>query len=142
VFEFTFQGSENPFYLYDLPGYGHARVSKEQKKHWNQLIPLFFSNLTAHDLCIQIQDARHLMMDSDLEFLNLVNQYHPPLCLLVNKWDKLKKQADRSKVNNTIKNKIMPLNNVSYIFKSSTISHLGEAEILSCFYQKLMASDF
>lgn len=44
-FELNLNGKKStlqPFYLIDLPGYGHAEVSKEMSKNWNELMGIFF----------------------------------------------------------------------------------------------------
>jgi GTP-binding protein len=135
VFEVKFINSDHIFYLYDLPGYGHARVSKEQKKHWNTVIPYFFSKLTQEDLIIQIQDARHLLTGADHDFISLVTQYEPKKCLFINKWDKLKKQKEKAQANKIIKNDILSIPGIAYIFKTSATEGLGKPEVLQCFNQ-------
>ena len=47
VFEISLAGMEegkpNTFYLFDLPGYGHAAVSKAMSANWEKLMANFFA---------------------------------------------------------------------------------------------------
>lgn len=109
VFSFKLLDKENPevreslFYLFDLPGYGHAEVSKEMAAHWNKLMSVFFNRVSPRTLMINIQDARHPMQKSDMQFLEYLNKFEFPRHNLLNKFDKLKKQKDRAKLDKEIK---------------------------------------
>ena len=47
------------FFLFDLPGYGHAQVSKEMLKNWRKLMDTFFMNAPRGMTIVNIQDASH-----------------------------------------------------------------------------------
>jgi GTP-binding protein len=125
VFEATFyieiENEKTPMtgLLYDLPGYGHANVSKEMAKSWNQLMAIFFEILAGNAVLFNIQDARHPFEKADLKFLNFITEYPTKAHLLLNKYDKLKKQADRSslakllKANKEITDNFQTVNKVS-----------------------------
>jgi GTP-binding protein len=109
VFSFNLLNKEQPelreqlFYLFDLPGYGHAEVSKEMAAHWNKLMSVFFNRVSKDTLMINIQDARHPMQKSDMQFVEYLNTFDFPRHNLLNKIDKLKKQKDRAKLDKDIK---------------------------------------
>ncbi|WP_206611186.1 ribosome biogenesis GTP-binding protein YihA/YsxC [Halobacteriovorax sp. HLS] len=87
------------FYFYDLPGYGHAQVSKEMSKNWEVLIGTFFSEISLHTLMLNIQDARHPNQKSDQEFHSFLKEFSFETFILFNKIDKLKKQKERAALN-------------------------------------------
>jgi GTP-binding protein len=87
------------FYFYDLPGYGHAQVSKEMSKNWELLMGTFFSEISFHTLMLNIQDARHPNQKSDQEFHQFLKGYNFETFILFNKIDKLKKQKERAALN-------------------------------------------
>lgn len=87
------------FYFYDLPGYGHAEVSKEMSKNWEILMSTFFANISLHTLMVNIQDARHPNQKSDQEFHQFLKGFNFETFLLFNKIDKLKKQKERAALN-------------------------------------------
>ena len=57
-----------PFFLFDLPGYGFAEVSKEMQRNWQALMGTFFGNLPTSVSLLNIQDARHPDQKSDQDF--------------------------------------------------------------------------
>ncbi len=104
TFEFEYEDQENetvpcPLYLFDLPGYGHAKVSKEMGKNWNVLMSTFFNNIDVNNVCLlNIQDARHPDQKADADFANFIYPFNFETFLLFNKMDKLKTQKDRGKL--------------------------------------------
>jgi GTP-binding protein len=58
-----------PFILFDLPGYGHAEVSKAMAKNWDMLMSEFFTKISQDVAIINIQDARR----PNQKFLLLIN---------------------------------------------------------------------
>lgn len=91
----------NPnFYLFDLPGYGHAQVSKQMEKNWAQLMDIFFGNLSQRVAIFNIQDSRHPNTDVDQSFHSYLKSFDNETTLILNKYDKLKKQSERAKLKN------------------------------------------
>jgi GTP-binding protein len=84
------------YYLFDLPGYGHAKVSKEMQKNWHKLMTCFFEYLSKHICILNIQDARHPDQASDQEFHKYMRNFDNETFLVLNKSDKLKKQKERA----------------------------------------------
>ncbi len=91
--------TQSKLLCYDLPGYGHAEVSKKMQKNWNYLMGEFFANASDRSLMINIQDARHPNQKSDVEFQSYLKNFNYNTYLLFNKIDKLKKQKDRAALN-------------------------------------------
>jgi GTP-binding protein len=107
IFKFKLQKDKVDFphptlFLIDLPGYGHAEVSKEMSKNWDQLMGSFFVNLSPHILIINIQDARHPDQASDREFYGFIKNTNSEVALFFNKMDKLKTQKERAALNKEI----------------------------------------
>lgn len=101
VFSFILENEESEFkfHLYDLPGYGHAEVSKAMSKNWQYIMTEFFANMNDLSLLINIQDARHPNQKSDKIFYEYINAENVPIFLIFNKMDKLKKQKERAALN-------------------------------------------
>jgi GTP-binding protein len=87
---------EQPLYLFDLPGYGFAEVSKEISKNWNTLMDVFFAALSPYVSLVNLQDSRHPNQASDKEFHHFIKTYHYETFLVFNKIDKLKTQKERA----------------------------------------------
>jgi GTP-binding protein len=92
----TKNGTTKNLYLIDLPGYGHANISKEMAQNWQKLIDTFFSNLPKTIGIINVQDARRPDQDIDKEFNNYIGSFDVTTFLVLNKIDKLKKQTEKS----------------------------------------------
>jgi GTP-binding protein len=90
---------QRPLYLYDLPGYGFAEVSKEMSKNWNTLMEIFFTTLGPYTALLNLQDARHPDQKSDQGFHDFIKGYNHDTTLVFNKIDKLKTQKERAALN-------------------------------------------
>lgn len=99
IFTFQLHGSDKEYYLFDLPGYGHAEVSKVMKKNWEALMGCFFEGLNRKTVLFNIQDARHPNQASDQGFYSYVKATEFEIFLIFNKIDKLKKQKERAALN-------------------------------------------
>ncbi|MBP9679805.1 MAG: ribosome biogenesis GTP-binding protein YsxC [Bacteriovorax sp.] len=84
------------FVLIDLPGYGHAEVSKEMSKNWDQLMGAFFSHLSSGMMLVNLQDARHPNQEADKGFHQFLKSFTRNAILVFNKMDKLKTQKERA----------------------------------------------
>lgn len=104
IFEFLVENREDktvqPFFLFDVPGYGHADVSKEMAQNWQNLLDTFFTLCSERILLMNIQDARHPLQDSDTLFHEYIKAFDLETYLLFNKMDKLKTQSERSRLKN------------------------------------------
>lgn len=98
IFEFELQGDDTgtKYFLFDLPGYGFAEVSKEMSKNWQVLMNTFFTNISRNVLMLNLQDARHPHQQSDVEFQEYLRNFNFETFLVFNKLDKLKKQKERA----------------------------------------------
>jgi GTP-binding protein len=101
IFTFVLENDpeERRFYLYDLPGYGHAKVTKAMKRNWNDLMTQFFMDMNQKSILINIQDARHPNQEKDQDFYDYIDSEEVPIILAFNKIDKLKKQKERAVLN-------------------------------------------
>jgi GTP-binding protein len=86
------------FWLFDLPGYGHAKVSKEMSAQWERLMHTFFVGSSESVLMLNLQDARHPNQKSDLAFRGYLEPFNFNTFMVFNKMDKLKKQKERAQL--------------------------------------------
>lgn len=103
VYEFYQDGAETPFFLFDLPGFGHARVSKTERQRWNTFLNEFFRMLPSTITVIHIMDARTPFQKADQDFIDFFHGFSTPSLLVFNKIDKLKSQKDRSLLDKKLK---------------------------------------
>lgn len=78
-------------YLIDLPGYGYARVSAEEKQRWAKLMEAFFHDAEACDFGVLIVDARHRPTEGDVSMAQAFRDAGMEFLVVANKLDKLKK---------------------------------------------------
>lgn len=81
---------DKDFYLVDLPGYGYAKVSKEERDRWGRLMEAYFAeqNIT---LGLLIVDYRHKPTADDCTMAQWFKDSGCPFVVVANKQDKLKK---------------------------------------------------
>ena len=78
-------------YFVDLPGYGYARVSGEERRRWGDLMESFFSAGERITLGVLIVDARHEPTADDVTMAEYFKAADRPFVVVANKLDKLKK---------------------------------------------------
>ena len=81
----------NAFYLVDLPGYGFAKVSKEEKISWSEMINGYFSASANVRLLIILLDIRHDPSADDIDMINWAINYGIPFLVVLTKADKVAK---------------------------------------------------
>lgn len=115
------------FVLADLPGYGFAKVSKEEKLKWGKLMESFLATQKI-DLLLTLVDIRHNPTEDDITMINYLYHYQIPFVLIATKADKLAK----TKVKPQIQALATRLKvGVSDITASSSETGLGKDAILS-----------
>ena len=77
-------------YLVDLPGYGFAKVSQQEKERWGRLMEDYFA-AGRIDLGVLIVDYRHPPTNNDITMANWFLESGCPFVVVANKMDKLKK---------------------------------------------------
>ena len=76
----------------DLPGYGFAKVSKQEKERWGELMEAYFSSDRQIELVLSLIDIRHLPSQDDLVMLDFLNDSGFPFAVVLTKADKLSKK--------------------------------------------------
>jgi GTP-binding protein len=88
--------------LVDLPGYGHAKISKEERIEWDNLLAALFESLDERSHLFCLQDSRHPFSNMDLIMLDFLNHYPAPRTLILTKMDQCKTQKDKHELNKII----------------------------------------
>ncbi len=88
------------FVLADLPGYGFARVSKEEKLKWARLLDDFFSVKDRVSRVFALCDIRHNPTADDMQMIEFLYYHAIPFTVIATKADKLSKaQQKKSLIN-------------------------------------------
>ena len=81
----------------DLPGYGFAKVPKEEQKMWSNLIGSYITADSGLEQVLVLLDSRHGPTPDDFEALNYILKKGIPVRVVLTKFDKLKTQSERAK---------------------------------------------
>ncbi len=79
--------------LIDLPGFGYAVVNKAMRAHWDETIPQYLEERASLAGLVLIADARHPLRAEELALVRWTAAAQVPQVLLLNKADKLGRQA-------------------------------------------------
>lgn len=88
------------FVLADLPGYGFARVSREEKLKWARLLDDFFAEKGAIAHVFSLADIRHDPTADDRQMIEYLNYHILPFTVIATKADKLSRAQAAKSVSN------------------------------------------
>lgn len=123
----NFYNINQELYLVDLPGYGYAKVSEQEKKKWGQMIERYLHQSKQLRAVFLLIDIRHAPSANDRMMYDwiLSQGYHP--IIIATKLDKLK----RSQVQKQIKvvRQGLGLSKDSILIPFSAVTKQGRDEI-------------
>ena len=76
-------------YFVDLPGYGYAKVSKDERMRWSRLMESYFANPDTMTLGVMIVDSRHKPTADDVTMAHWFKESGRPFVVVANKTDKV-----------------------------------------------------
>ncbi len=94
------------WYLVDLPGYGYAKLSKEDRWNFGQMIENYLQNRENLFCTFVLIDSRLQAQKIDLDFINWMGKMNLPLALVLTKTDKLK-QSELGKLKNAFETELL-----------------------------------
>lgn len=110
----------------DLPGYGYAKISKQERDRFAELMEGYFQSGRQIELVVQLIDMRHPPSKDDFNMISFMEQMNIPFIVVLTKADKLKKKEfeSRSKlIFDELKNPDYP------VIPFSAVTGLGVDEI-------------
>jgi GTP-binding protein len=118
--------------LVDLPGYGYAKISKQERNELKKLINGYFAKRKQLTNTFILIDSRHKPQDIDVDFINTLGAQQHPFSILFTKIDKLS-DAQRQKNLSVYKSHLLEQGweSVPPLFESSAKTGEGKKEILS-----------
>ena len=116
-------------FLVDLPGYGYAKVQRELRAHWEQLLSTYLQTRGSLFGMVLIMDARHPLMPLDAQMLNWFATTGKPVHVLLSKSDKLSRQ-EAQKTLRAVQARLREYadNYTAQLFSSSKKQGMDEAE--------------
>ncbi len=82
----------------DLPGYGYAKISKQEKLRFAELTEGFFHSDRNIKLVVILVDIRHSPSKDDLNMIDFVKQMNLPFIIALTKSDKLNKTEYKNRM--------------------------------------------
>lgn len=79
------------FYLVDVPGYGYARVSQQQRELFGKMMEEYISQRENLKMVFLLVDFRHKPTGDDCLMYDFVKYYHIPVTIIATKKDKVKR---------------------------------------------------
>lgn len=81
------------FHLVDLPGYGFARVDKQEKARWGVMMEKYFRETEELKLTLHLVDIRHEPTQDDLQMNAFLRATNQPFLVIATKADKISRGA-------------------------------------------------
>lgn len=117
--------------LADLPGYGFAKVSKNQREGWDKMVKNYIANRENLMCVFVLVDSRIEPQANDLEFINLLGENGIPLAIIFTKADKQTPTKTRANVD-VFNDKLLEVwEELPQYFISSAETREGKEEILA-----------
>jgi len=123
------------WFLVDLPGYGYASVSKDQRKSFQKFIKDYFNKRMQLACTFVLIDSRHKPQQIDLEFMEFLGSNAIPFCIIFTKTDKLNKSTLPKNIENYKKELLRYWEELPTCFISSSTDKTGRDEILDFIQQ-------
>ncbi|NQY40284.1 MAG: YihA family ribosome biogenesis GTP-binding protein [Henriciella sp.] len=101
-----FDIGDGKLWLVDLPGFGYAKVSREQQAKWVQVTKRYLRGRANLRRVFLLVDSRRGLMDTDLETMAMLNTAAVTYQIVLTKADKIKKSAldaETAKIQTTLK---------------------------------------
>ncbi len=118
------------WYLVDLPGYGYAKVSLNDRRRWEQMIENYLRKRENLVNVFVLIDSRHSPQKVDLEFLTELGKWEIPFCLVFTKADK----ETQKEVSKNVKDFLAAMRKTWQFlpqhFVTSAVKKLGREKIL------------
>ncbi len=99
----NFYNADDRVMFVDLPGYGYAKLSKQEYEKWGKMIEGYLKHRAQLKLLLLLVDIRHSPGQHDLQMLEWVRYHNRPFAVVATKSDKIGRTKLASYVN-TIRN--------------------------------------
>lgn len=118
------------WYIVDLPGYGYAQRSKEDRARLEKMIKGYILNREQMTNLFVLIDGRHLPQKIDLEFMEWLGENEVPFCIVFTKLDKVTSGAAKKIIGNYLTVLLERWEELPPVFKTSSKDKRGRYEIL------------
>jgi GTP-binding protein len=117
------------WYLVDLPGYGFAKVSQQQRKQWQKMIENYIRTRENLMNLFVLIDSRVSPQENDLKFINQLGEWQVPFALIFTKADKITQREVAKNVKNFLDELSKTWEELPPHFVTSAEKHLGAKQV-------------
>lgn len=96
--QLNYYGVNDRLYLVDLPGYGYARRSRQERRSWAELVEPYLQERQTLRGLVQLLDCRHDPTELDLQMLEWLQHRGEPFLVALTKSDKISASRLRERV--------------------------------------------
>ncbi|WP_295746076.1 ribosome biogenesis GTP-binding protein YihA/YsxC [uncultured Limosilactobacillus sp.] len=114
-------------FFVDVPGYGFAKVSKQERERFGQMIEEYLTSRKQLRGVIMLVDARHQPTEDDVMMYQYLHYYQLPTLVVATKIDKVK-ASQRAKVKRAIINKLQ-LQDGDSLLTFSAVKQQGSEQV-------------
>lgn len=125
-----FSINNGKWYIVDLPGYGFANRSKDQREKFSRLIQNYILGREEMTCLFLLLDVRHKPQKIDLEFMDFLGENGVPFAIVFTKADKLSRQAAEKNVEDYKKTLKEKWEELPPIFITSSTNRTGREDLL------------
>lgn len=115
--------------LVDLPGYGYAKVSKEEKKSWGRLAETYLNSRKNLNMILLLVDIRHDPTPDDAIMLNYIKESGREYAVIATKADKINRSEYKKHMNRI--RAVLELDKEHEIIAFSALKRMGIDEVWS-----------
>lgn len=119
------------WYLVDLPGYGYAKASKQNRMKWEKFISEYLLQRKTLVNTFVLLDCRLEPQKIDLEFMNWCGEKGIPFSMVFTKIDKLSSSALQKNLAAYRKEMLKFWDEIPPVFTSSSESKFGQEKIMN-----------
>jgi len=120
----------NEWYIVDLPGYGYARRSKDQRAQLERIIRGYIMTRRQMTNLFVLVDSRHRPQKVDTDFMQWLGECGVPFSIVFTKMDKLGRQAGADAVEAYKRELLVTWEELPPIFVTSSEDGRGREELL------------
>jgi GTP-binding protein len=98
----NFYSADNKFFIVDLPGFGYAKTSKEEREKWGRIVSRYILETENIRHAFHLIDSRYKPTDLDIQLNLWLKNAGLDYSIILSKIDKLKQSEIHTSVKNII----------------------------------------
>lgn len=123
----NFYNIDEVFYLVDLPGYGYAKVSRDEKAKWGKMIETYLNSRRQLAMVLLLVDIRHAPSEDDKMMYRWITERGQKHLVVATKTDKI----SRGQIHNRLQEikKVLGMSKEDEVIAYSSETKQGKDEV-------------